>query len=772
MIEQFQNIQDLIFKIKKEKSTNNITQNRFPVRFIFLSSFETLQDLVIELNKINIEKLEIETYLPHDDGWVSKQNLIEVLQKIETKKDYIILPFSEIARFYDKDNFNNLFSQLTEISNIENPNRRLYIPLVGVKERFETEFYNKFSRKKEYSFLWEIFEETKRAKIFLYDNKTKIDFKITKIQTVKNTKAWLTIWNKDLNDPTLCISESLTWLSKYTIPDKIFDFKKLETIKDIIEEIYKINIPINYTKNENKFWHTLLEKINKQNYNSFSDFVKNELNTRRITIKNFIDLWLKSKNNFEKWILINQIKQHECLKNKYLCKVLNKLTNFDNLSFFKLLWSNIFTFKNIDKANTTEREELIKQFYKIEPLQLPKAAISQIEKKVDNIENSNRKIDLLLGILPFEKKKLFQIAKYNPEVISDKYPELYNYLQNFEFSNLKEENNWIIDYFKSYQTSKINNKYSDTVKTFINTKNNNEENFYKWYHTFEDVNTILKKFESDEIFWIDALGIEWTSLIEYFLNQKGYNIEDKQIARVDLPTTTDANRYEKATYIQDFDLFIHSNIYKYPQTIIDEIEKLSEIINNKINLDNNKRAVIISDHGLSALSRLQESIKYKFKTEHEGRYAKVENINSFSEDENFIKHDNYLIALKHNSLSTKPIREVHGGCTPEEVLVPVIVFSTIEKTEDKTEYNIKLLSSEIDKKNPLITFNILPKPKYKVYLFQKNIKKELKYIENNRYSLKLENPKSGKQSIKLMINDFEQNFTINIKSGFTEEDLF
>ena len=771
MIEQFQNIQNLIFKIKTEKSTNNITQNRFPVRFIFLSSFETLQDLVIEFNKINIEKLEIENYLPHNDGWVSKQNLIEVLQKIETKKDYIILPFSEIARFYDKDNFNNLFSQLTEISNIENPNRRLYIPLVGIKERFETEFYNKFSRKKEYSFLWEMFEETKRAKIFLYDNKTKIDFKITKIQTVNNTKGWLTIWNKDLNDPTLCISESLTYLSKHTIPDKIFDFKKLETIKNIIEEIYKIIIPIKYTEKENKFWLTLLKRINKQNYNSFSDFVKNELNTRRITIKNFIDLWLKSKNNFEKWILTNQIKQHDCLKNKYLCKILNKLKDFNDLSFLKLLWLNIFTFKNIDKANTTEREELIKQFYKTEPLQLPKAFISKIQTKVDSIENSNKKIDLLLGILPFEKKILFQIAKDNPEIISDKYPELYNYLQDFEFSNLIDENSWIIDYFKSYQTSKISNKYSDEIKTFIDTKNKDEENFYKWYHTFEDVNTILTNFDANEIFWIDALGIEWTSLIEYFLKQKGYNIEYKQIAKVNLPTTTNANRHENANHILDFDSFIHSNIYKYPQTIIDEIDKLSEIVKNRINLDSNKRAVIISDHGLSALSRLQES-KKQFKTEHEGRYAKAENISSFSEDENYIKHNNYLIALKHSSLSTKPTREVHGGCTPEEVLVPVIIFSTIEKTEDKTEYNIKLLSSEIDKKNPLFTFNISPKPKYKVYLFHKNIKKELKYIENNRYSFKLENPKSGKQSIKLMINDFEQNFTINIKSGFTEEDLF
>lgn len=363
-------------------------------------------------------------------------------------------------------------------------------------------------------------------------------------------------------------------------------------------------------------------------------------------------------------------------------------------------------------------------------------------------------------------------GKDNLQLIDEKYPELYNYFSDFDFSNLSKNNDWIKEYFKEYQIAKANNEYTETIKALCWTKNKDEENFYKWYHTFKGVNEILSNFKPDEIFWIDAIGVEWISLIEYFLIQKKYNIEDKQIAKVNLPTITDTNRYENTTYIQDFDQHIHSKPYQYPQTIIDEIEKLSEIISNKINLDKNKRAIIVSDHGLSSLSRLQESKKYKFKSEHEGRYAKVENINLFSEDENYIRLNNNLIALKHSSLSTKPIREVHGGCTPEEVLVPIIIFSTIDKIVEKNNYKIQLITNEINKKEPIIELIIIPKPQTKVYIYYGNFKIEIKNTTENKYSGKFKDIKTGKQSIKIKIGNSEKEFDINIKSGFTEENLF
>jgi hypothetical protein len=87
---------------------------------------------------------------------------------------------------------------------------------------------------------------------------------------------------------------------------------------------------------------------------------------------------------------------------------------------------------------------------------------------------------------------------------------------------------------------------------------------------------------------------------------------------------------------------------------------------------------IVSDHGLTALSRLVDSKKYAAKASHEGRYIKLDSEETI-EDTDYIRHknraDNFKVALTHASLNTKPIREVHGGCTPEEILVPFIVIS-------------------------------------------------------------------------------------------------
>jgi len=39
-------------------------------------------------------------------------------------------------------------------------------------------------------------------------------------------------------------------------------------------------------------------------------------------------------------------------------------------------------------------------------------------------------------------------------------------------------------------------------------------------------------------------------------------------------------------------------------------------------------------------------------------------------------------------LNTKPVREVHGGCTPEEILVPFIVISNKKLTKYTKTVNI------------------------------------------------------------------------------------
>ena len=87
---------------------------------------------------------------------------------------------------------------------------------------------------------------------------------------------------------------------------------------------------------------------------------------------------------------------------------------------------------------------------------------------------------------------------------------------------------------------------------------------------------------------------------------------------------------------------------------------------------------------MTALSRLTDSKKYAKKASHEGRYIKLDS-EEIIEDTDYIRHktgtENYKVALTHASLNTKPVREVHGGCTPEEIIVPFIVISNKKSTK-------------------------------------------------------------------------------------------
>lgn len=770
MIENFENIGSLIDKIKEDKKTKNITQKRFPVRYIFLSNFETLKELVSETKKTGINTSEISRLLPNDDGWITKQEFIDKIKNLSPENDFLLLPFSEVARFYNKQDFNNLFSQLTELENVGNVNQRIYIPLLGIKDRFNKEFYQNFNRRNQYSFTWEVYEAINRAKVFLHND---ISLNIDSIQKVKGTKEWLNLWKKDLSSPTLCLSKTLYFLSANAKPDVIFEFVKITNNRELISNIFDLEIPIEYKDFEKEFWNKLIQQLNKKKYTSFFNLVKEVTNVSKINVNNFLELWLKTnRNEFEKWLLKEQLLSHECINDFYLCRVLSNLNSFDDNELLKELWLHIFTIKNPSKKTIEDRYNLLKKFYSIKVLILPPETIKYYQQKIKDVNDSKNKLQYITGILDFEKELIIEFFSEKEDVtILDKYPELRKYVNDFAFENLKQEQGWVYNYIKSYKLSKLKNDYTENIATQINDLNKNEETFFKWYYSFDEVGRFINK-NYDYVFWIDALGIEWVSLVEMFLERKNYTIESKSIARVNLPSTTDRNRYEydNIHYIQDFDKFIHNKNYQYPKIIIDEIEKLEKIF-YKIVIEKNKKAIIISDHGLSALARLNNSSKQFPKADHEGRYLKVDNPKNYKNDNNYIVNENYIIASKHISLSTKPVREVHGGCTPEEVLVPIIAFNSIENHQPET-YQIKFLTKELDIKNPVLKVAISPTPSKKVYAFVNSSKIELIKQINNVFSCNISVKKAGQQKLKIKIKNFEKEFIITIKSGFKEEDLF
>jgi hypothetical protein len=128
-----------------------------------------------------------------------------------------------------------------------------------------------------------------------------------------------------------------------------------------------------------------------------------------------------------------------------------------------------------------------------------------------------------------------------------------------------------------------------------------------------------------------------------------------------------------------------------------------------------------------------------------------------------------LVALKHVSLNNTPYREVHGGATPEEVLVPSII---IETEKDKIKYKIELINSEVWITNPIVQVKIYPQPLYIPEAFFNECLLNVSYEkENDIYKIDLKGLKVGTHTIILKIGNIDYQIKITIRGGFKERDL-
>ena len=144
------------------------------------------------------------------------------------------------------------------------------------------------------------------------------------------------------------------------------------------------------------------------------------------------------------------------------------------------------------------------------------------------------------------------------------------------------------------------------------------------------------------------------------------------------------------------------------------------------------------------------------------------NSNNMEENESFIKSDNYFIGLKHDSLNSLPKREVHGGASPEEVLIPLI---EIEQIDNQILHNFEIVEEIIDYNYKKLLVKIYPKPKKNPVVFI-NASIYESSLQKNLYTFDISDLLPNKYKAKCVSSDQEFNFTFEISGGIKEEDLF
>ncbi len=674
-IKSFASIAELLDELEKDRLSTDVLNRRYAVRFIMLDNFSLYQDLIKEMTKAGIRTYNLEQLLDSQDkdGWISTDTLVDTIQNLNGQ--VVVSPFSEIVRFYKKDKFNALFEGMS-LMGFADTSTRIYIPLIGLKHRFEN-FLNTFSRIKESQPVWAV---TRAGSQPVEIDLIPADFPCpNSIHCLKTVYDWLVFWKTHApTERILCSSDTINTYSKYSQPDNIFDIKPIKTAFEFIAQFLKIQISIEYKASDELFWLQLLSLIDckKGNTFSFRSFVKEHFNVHKLTINNLLNKWTSpDTTEFDRWLLKHYYLQF-IADNEYFNGIIRDCVDYSALGIFKEIALSIFIDINA-KIHITERNSLLNLFS--QQYKLPESDLLEMKKRILDIAktDTNKAVSLCSGRFDFEKE-LF-IDWYKNENISlsklqSIYPDFAAYMNDLKLDS------WTNAYIQSYKKAKIENNYTDEIKNIMAEKNASENSFYEWYNSnsLELSKELLAKEKVDKVYWIDGLGIEFLSLIKEIIAKSNFQIEKLKIAKTGIPSSTEHNRFDDVEKIEDLDNYIHNNIYHYPRTICQEIEILKDIFSKVLNQSAETTIAIVSDHGLTALSRLVDSKKYAAKASHEGRYIELDNSETI-EDSDYIRHTNsgihYKIALTHASLNKKPIREVHGGCTPEEILVPFIVIS-------------------------------------------------------------------------------------------------
>ena len=741
---KFSSFEELTQEIIQDRDSRDMLAQRYAIRFIMLNNFNEFKELAKFMTNIGVEMLDLENLLDsgEDDTWITKDVLKDAIKSCE--KSTFVTPFSELVRFFNDDDFRGFFNEIMLLEDIHNPKKRIYVPLIGLQNRF-TDFLNHFARIQESAPIWRYDAETQSVEVFFTKYKNFILPNETVQCQIDSLRDWLMFWKKHApQERIVCTSLPIAAKYKYSKPDNIFNFIQIANAYEFMTQFLDLHFPFDYNEEDKVYWEELLKRIDKNKLNSFSfeTFVRHSFNKMHLDATDLIVEWTKDNaTSFERWLLRNYVMHSDFSKlHPYISICMDSMSDLTNEQLFvntittRILYNDIpanrFTEYAIERRSIiTKQRDLFEKTVSIDEQNWLFERIKEIFQGQGGL---NTAIELCTGVFDFEKKLLMGWSVFNPnhknlaETISKYYPEYSVYITNSKPSHFKPENQWVIEYIKAYKRAKMEDKYIDEIGDFIKTKNNSAANFYKWYYEFDESHSVLAEISSnvlyrpDVIYWIDGLGIEFLSYILYLINQEpsGMKIVRSQITRSCLPSSTHHNRFvgDNVKKYGALDELGHdSHGYKHYDTLKEELKVIKETIHEIITVSRKQKCTvaIVSDHGLSCLSRKAPSKKYEGKFEHEGRYI-LTNDEALT-DSDYLVHENeedgkkYKVALTHSSLSKVPTHQVHGGCTPEEILVPFILMSNKDLT-NSIKYQIKYFNKDIMLSNPVVSVTVIPQP--------------------------------------------------------------
>ncbi|WP_018963723.1 BREX-4 system phosphatase PglZ [Coprothermobacter platensis] len=765
-------MESLIELIDEDKSDNTPSATRYPVRFIFTKSVWAVNDITMLLKLRELDILDASELFPlntFSDGFPSLSTILQAIR--EKKDDVVVVSLGNLVRFWPDEDFYSLMMGLMEIENSpQKPDRRIYVILEGLIERFDSVFWSRRTRQIGSDPRWTL--ESPRDKVQVY--LIKFDYTIDDSNALPDVKSLMKLWEKSKSDEFICFSKTLRPKSCFC-SDDVVSVNNVLTQKDFLQKVMFIDVhEIPYDEKDSEHWTMLIKEFEKINVVTLKALIESKYNLKDAYHADWAEVFAaKAGNDFERWLIKNfVINSPQLNSSAFISVVFRSMQSTTTEEFIEKSWMLPFE-RNLTKEQLVQRRELLSALHNVLGKTIPPEVNNTIQKEFEVLD-TEKVGAIVTGIAPAEKHWLVRNYEKLMRELSVVYPELDHYLSNINVISDSQFKDILVTYIQEYKKCRLKNEITDELRNILDKLNKNEASFYSWYYSLPTATQLAQGIDRSMLRWIDGLGMEFASLVCNKLESMGYKIE-VHLSRANLPTATSFNMFEGVDRIDSLDNYIHrENTYKYPENFVMELE----IIANEIlpMLTSSKRDFcIVADHGFTALAgnKFQKINKFKFeKVHHEGRFAELDSNQELPHDEDVVVYQDtgskrvYALALKHVSFGVIPRRESHGGATPEEVLIPVI-FAHIAA---KTKYEVKLESATISVRRRVFRFRIKPEPKSVPHVTVGNTRYEVSK-DGDWFEIKLSNIKSGNYTAKITLPGFEQEVEFAVKGGIEERGL-
>jgi len=690
-------------------------KDRFPCRFVFVSSFVQYKDLVLALR----QKAGVVMRLS-DDSFCHGADVLprfdDVIKSVANTKPTAILleAFGEYLRLTEKNpSFSQKVKSLLELEC--HSTKRVWIPVLCAKTIFFS-IVGQLNHRYENA-MYEIDLPSNDNSVFVLNVYPPSIQSIEDETTIQGIKNWLKQWEE------LTITSGNTLVTRqtalFTPTTGNYTVRVISDPFMFLQERLNDAGTLNKEMGTSEQWGWLAGKVSSTT-TTVELLIKKVLNVQSFEPLSILSRWNEESacSTNIKWLFwlwyhkganvggdyfsyaISQAEVPDRIPEKIELAILDDGIK-NNIDFARVQRKKALIYLKTEKRSNAfwEKWKSISDDY----LRLKLLTDDTREERVETIK--------LVGEMLKKKQMLSDICY----VIQTTYPDLAYYLCESAFM---KDSEWK-QYIAEYKQQKVMDIFDPGIDRMISKPQ---------LLSVPSRHQLLSDCRNDQDYTliVDGLGIEWIDLLVSCIQGKRQDIKFQfSIGSAKVPTITSANHFwddwNEDTYRKNDRLDSKSHIkdksdgidpYALTELQFSIIKDLAKEIIDLV--DSKGKLIVTADHGLSRLAAIhfrQRPPVYPPSGSdvcQMGRYCEVPASYNNTNDKCY-KYDQYLLMVTHDHFSCSGYLpgETHGGMTPEEYLVPVFAFfidNVIPKTAKKSpiQYSILETSIKLNEKNQAV----------------------------------------------------------------------